>query len=329
MKFNKDAPRYRAGKGELIGGTGGITQMCSAVDFLEIYKVDKTFRVYPPEALDPEETDPNMPWMSKPVADIGSANKIVARVFIQSHEAIKNTPLKKNINKDDILRCMHRCKELLLICDSKQKFVNNEVERICEIELKKDGHHYVEFPQVNQLEENCAVFLSNAKLSIQTLAELINIFYKTSFDGPHFHKIASWAKEELKHNKDFVQYLKMNEPNLKYIVSLRNAQEHPKQQSKLIIENFQLKPTEKIAPPLWNISGTNSTKPSLIHLEMKTITDFLIAISEGIFLNCVMDNIESSFPFIVRLVDDTSLNPNCPIKYYIEPNLDGINRENK
>jgi len=199
MKFNKNAPRYMAGKGELIGGTGGITRMCSAVDFLEVYKIDKTFRIYPPEALDPEETDPNMPWMSKPVADVGSANKIVARVFIQSHEAIKNTPLKKSINKDDILRCMHRCKELLLICDSRQNLVNNEVKSICEMiqkgELKKDGRHFVEFPQVNQLEEHCAVFLSNAKNSIQTLAELINIFYKTSFDGPHFHKVTSWAEK--------------------------------------------------------------------------------------------------------------------------------------
>ncbi len=322
MKFNKDAPRYRAGHGDLIGGTGGITQMCSAGDFLEVYKVDKTFRIYTPEALDPKETDPNMPWMSKPVADVGSSNRIVARVFIQSHEAVKNTPLKGSINKDDILRCMHRCKELLLICDDKYISVSKEVERICEMirksELQKDGRHYVGFPQVQRLEENCAMFLSNAKLVIQTLAELINVFYRTTFDGPRFDKIIIWAKRELKHNKGFIQYLEQNKLGLKSIVDLRNAQEHPKRQRKLIVENFVLQPGNKITPPLWCISGE---KPALIHHEMKAIIDFLVAISEGVLLNCVMDNIESSFPFTVREVADNALDSQCPIKYFVEPNL--------
>lgn len=323
MKFNKDAPRYRAGKVDLEGGTGGITHMCPAGDFMEVYKVDKTFRIYTPETLDPKETDPNMPWMSKPVADVGSANRIVARVFIQSYEAIKNTPLKKSINKGDILRCMHRCKELLLICDDRQESVSSEVDRICDMiqkdELNKNGRHYVEFPQVDRLEEHCAVFLSNAKLVIQTLAELINAFYKTTFDGPRFDKVITWADKELGHNKEFVQYLKGNEPGLKYIVELRNAQEHPKRQKKLIVDNFTLKPGDRVDPPLWHISDD---KPSLIHQEMKTIIDLLIAISESILLSCVMDNVDSSFSFIVRVVEDSSLDKQCPIKYYVEPNLD-------
>jgi len=322
MKFNKDAPRYRAGHGELIGGTGGITRMCPAGDFLEIYKIDKTFRIYTPETLDPKETDPNMPCMSKPVADIGSANKIVARVFIQSSEAVKNTPLKASINKDDILRCMHRCKELLLICDDKNISVRKEVERICEMirksELQKEGRHYVDFPQVEKLEERCAEFLRNAKNVNQTLAELMNVFYKTTFDGPRFDKIVVWAKRELKHNKGFIQYIEQNKLGLKRIVDLRNAQEHPKKAKKLIVENFVLQPGNKIAPPLWCISGEKS---ALIHREMKEIIDFLIAISEGVLLNCVMDNIESSFPFIVREVANTALDQQCPIKYFVEPNL--------
>jgi len=185
-------------------------------------------------------------------------------------------------------------------------------------ELEKDGRHYVNFPQVERLEEYCAVFLSNAKIVIQTLAELINVFYRTTFDGPRFDKIVMWVERKLGHNKEFVKYLKQNKSGLKHIVDLRNAQEHPKRQRKLIVENFTLQPGNKIAPPLWCISGE---KPALIHHEMKAIIDFLIAISEGVLLNCVMDNIESSFAFIVREVADTALDPKCPVKYFVEPNL--------
>jgi hypothetical protein len=320
MKFNKNAPRYRAGHGDLEGGTGGITRMCSAVDFLEVYKIDKTFRIYTPEALDPEETDPNMHWMSKPVANVGSANRIVARVFIQASEAITNTPIADSINKDNILRCMHRCKEHLLICEDKQIVVCKETEQIYQTclkgELKKEGYHFVNFPQIDRLEEYCGVFLNNAKLTIQTLAELINMFYKTTFDGPRFDKVIKWSRTALKHNNEFVQFLNSIQPGLKYIVDLRNAQEHPKEDRKLFIENFTLKPGNEISLPLWHVTGED---PHAIHSDVTAIVDFLVNAVESTFLYCLMDNLDSSFPFIVRSIDDSALDPQCPIKYRVEP----------
>ncbi len=297
--------------------------MCPAVDFLEVYKIDKTFRIYTPEALDPDETDPNMHWMSKPVANVGSANKIVARIFIQASEAIKNTPVADNINKDDILRCMHRCKEYLLICEYKKEFICKEVDRILQMfqkgQIKKEGNHFTNFPQVDHLEEYCGIFLNNAKLSIQTLAELINAFYKTNFDGPKFDKVFKWSRTALKHNNDFVQFLKDIQPGLKYIVDLRNAQEHPKKDRKLVIENFTLKPGNEISLPLWYLTGE---KPLAVHSDVTEIVDFLVVVIENTFLYCLMDNIDSSFPFIVRSIDDSALDPICPIKYRVEPYIE-------
>jgi hypothetical protein len=322
MKFDKNAPRYRAGHGELIGGTGGITRMCPAGDFLEIYKIDKTFRIFSPEALDPKEVDPNMPWMSKSVADVGSANKIIARVFIQSSEAINNTPLKDGIDKNDILRCMHRCKELLLICEDRQISINNEVKQISETirkeGIKTKGRHIESFPQVVKLEERCAEFLGNAKNIIQRLADLINVFYKTTFDGPRFDKIVKWAEISLKQNTRFLQYLKKIAPVIKEIVDFRNAQEHPQKGKKLTIENFTIKPGGIVSVPIWYI---RDEEPIDIRHSMKAIVKCLMDASEGILLYCVMDNIRSSFPFIVRVVDDAALDPQCPIKYFVEPDI--------
>lgn len=296
--------------------------MCSAVDFLEVYKIDRTFRIYTPESLDPGETDPDMHWMSKAVVDVGSANKIVARVFIQACEVLKNAPLSEGIKEEDILRCMHRCKEQLLICEDKQKHVSDETSRIYQLckqgKLTKEGLHFTDFPQIDHLEEYCGVFLSNAKLTIQTIAELLNLFYKTSFDGPRFDKVVNWSKEELKHNRAFVNCLEHHQMGLKHIVDLRNAQEHPKTNRKLVIENFILKPGNTICSPLWYISGE---EPYRIDNTMMAMVNFLITFTESVFLYCVMDNIYSSFPFIVRAIDDSSLDKSCPIKYFVEPNV--------
>jgi len=279
-----------------------------------------SIRIYTPKSLDPNETDPNMHGMSKPVANVGSSNRIVARIFIQASEAIKNISVKNSINKDDVLRCMHRCKEHLLICEDKQKFICKEVERIFKIcqkgQIKKEGYHFVNFPHVDCLEEYCGIFLNNAKLSIQTLAELINTFYKTNFDGPRFDRIAKWSRTALKHNNDFTQFLEDIQPKIKCIIDLRNAQEHPKEDKKLVIENFALKPGNEISLPFWYLTGE---KPYAIHSDLSSIVDFLIIAVECTFLYCLMDNIDSSFPFIVRSIDDSVLDPICPIKYRVEP----------
>ena len=44
--------------------------MQSCGEFLEMYKVDKTFRVKSPESIDPEETNPNAMWVTSPTDDV-------------------------------------------------------------------------------------------------------------------------------------------------------------------------------------------------------------------------------------------------------------------
>ncbi len=52
-------PRDSAGRLDLHGGTGGITEACSCGEFLEVYKEDMTFRIRTPESIDPSRTNPN------------------------------------------------------------------------------------------------------------------------------------------------------------------------------------------------------------------------------------------------------------------------------
>jgi hypothetical protein len=77
MNHRKNEPHYRAGHMKLEGGIDSITRMCSTGDFLEIYKVDRTFRIHKPKSMDVCENDPNMPWMSQQIANVGSANEMI------------------------------------------------------------------------------------------------------------------------------------------------------------------------------------------------------------------------------------------------------------
>lgn len=71
-RAKNNLPRHSAGSMELKEGTGPITAAFSCGSFLEIYKQDITFRIRTPEAIDPEELNPNAPWVASPVANVGS-----------------------------------------------------------------------------------------------------------------------------------------------------------------------------------------------------------------------------------------------------------------
>ena len=292
--------------------------MCPTSNFMEVYKVDKTFRLYGPENLDPEEVDLNMKWMHTSAADVGSSNRIVARVFIQASETLDVAPLNKRICKDEIRDRMHRCKEYLLVCDARCQLVTHEVEQV--IQARKNGlpDGSTEFPQVSKLEESCASFLSSAKQTVQTLAEMFNAFYSTDFNGPRFDRIIKWAEVRLSHIPSFVDFLQQINPDLKQIVDLRNAQEHPHAGRELIIKNFVLIPGERIALPHWYITNGQRTT---IHRDMADIIDFLVIVSETVFLKSLMDNIDDPFPYAIRTVDDSEIDPACPIKYIVEPDI--------
>jgi hypothetical protein len=79
----KPLPRHAAGSFELKEGTGPITTMCPCGQFMEIYKIDKTFRVQSPKSIDPEGINPNALWVTTPVSDVGSKNPIVSRILLQ------------------------------------------------------------------------------------------------------------------------------------------------------------------------------------------------------------------------------------------------------
>ena len=95
--------RFGAGQLELKGGTGGITAMCSCGEFLEVYKIDTTFRIHTPGSLDPETTNPNMMWVAQQVADVGSGNPVVARVLLQSDRLLRSAMLPRHIENESII----------------------------------------------------------------------------------------------------------------------------------------------------------------------------------------------------------------------------------
>ena len=113
---NKKLLRDKGGSVELSEGTGGIICMRKVDDYLEIFKVDMTFKFYLPDSIDPERNNPDLKPLIKKIYK-GTSNKIIARVYLQLYDLLKSIPITRTINKDKIITLLRESRDTLLICE--------------------------------------------------------------------------------------------------------------------------------------------------------------------------------------------------------------------
>jgi hypothetical protein len=315
--MNKKSPRHSARSAELKEGTGPIIAMCPCGEFLEIYKVDKTFRVRSPESVDPKETNPNAPWVSSPVDDIGCSNPIIARVFLQGHEILKSAFFEGEINKDFITIRLHACKESLLACEKIAKRIEYQIDKIIHqvnaqgIARDSSGRVLSPFPQVANLDSDCGAFLIQLNRAIKIICELPSFFISLNRVDSNFNHLGKRLTKIVGEKAPLIEFINANAEGIRYLIDLRNFHEHPKEK-KTIIDNFRLMPDMRIRVPMWYIEGQ---EPRPIKEEMIAAIEFLVQMAEAMLIHLVMFRLSKQFPFIILEIPEKDIDANCPIKY--------------
>jgi len=320
-------PRHAAGSFELKEGTGPITGMQSCGEFLEIYKVDKTFRVKSPESIDPEETNPNAMWVTSPTDDVGTGNPIIARGFLQNCEMLKSAIFEQETDQDEVIMTLHSCKEALITCDKICGKVTNSVLEICKaieesgVERDSHGRGLNPFPQVEQLDTDCGTFLVQANRVIKMLSGLPSLLLPLSKEDSNFDHLAKRIESENIDAPGLLEFVKGNAKGVKYLAELRNFHEHPKK-TKTIINNFTLTPSSSIEIPTWHLSGEEK---SPIHEEMRAATNFLLELIEITFIHALMASLSKNYPFAIQR--EEKADEANPIKYRLTIDIGQLNVE--
>ena len=310
-------PRDGAASFDLQGGTGGIITMCPLKDCMEVYKVDRTFRIQTPETLDPGRSNPKMPWVIDTV-DVGTGNHIVARILIQGKEILESAIFLRRFHNENAIFLLHGCKEILLRCEEISNRVNAEVNSIIDlvknkqIKAERGGRVLSSFPQVKNLESEAVSFLTHAKQYTQKLVEIFNLFFQTRLKGPHMHKVLDELKKFPSIDPMFVQFVEANQKLFLHYLNLRNFQEHPTASKKTHIKNFKLLPSNEIDWPAWWVTDTPDTA---IHNDMAGIMKFLLEFTQVFFINCVATHINKGFSYHFQQIPDGEQNTSCPIQY--------------
>lgn len=309
-------PRHAAGSMELKEGTGSITAMVPCGDFMEIFKVDKTFRVQTPERVDPDGKNPNAPWVATPVDDVGSGNLIVARAFIQSYEMIKSGFLRKKVDVERITLKLRECKEALIACEKEAVNIIQDIDSIVSkvekegISTDNNGRGLNPFPHISNLDIRCGSFLVYTNRAIKSICEFPRFFIDLERSDSNFDHLEKRLSKILGEESSLVIFIRDNAEGIRYLVELRNFHEHPKEE-RTIIENFKLLPDMNIQVPMWGLSS-NELHP--IKEEMLATIGFLTDMAEAMIIHLIMSS-PSDYPLALEIIEEEKIDPDKPIRY--------------
>lgn len=319
-RTKKNLPRHDAGSMELKEGTGPITTMCSCGSFLEIYKQDKTFRVQTPESIDPDETNPNAPWVASPVADVGSSNLTVARVLLQAREMLDAAMFDEELNKEAVVLHLHSCKETLLACERLATRlagrIDDIIKQITEQGISRDNHGrgLNPFPQVQDLDLDCGAFLTQTNRAIKLICELPALFIQLGKTDSNFDHLSKRLSDVLGEASPLSSFVRDNASGVRYLIELRNFHEHPKK-IKTVVENFRVLPDGQIQAPAWYIEGQGTADPHPIKEEAAATVEFIRDIAEMMFIHLLMHRISKKFPFYIQEMPGDEITSALPIRY--------------
>ena len=329
---NDNNPRNQARKVKFEGGTGGIIGICLCTDFTEVYKVDRTFQEFSPEKLDPENKSPYMQSMVVTTADIGTSNEIIATLIIQTFDFLQALPNTDRYRL--VMDHMHCCKEYLLVCNKIAEDISSDIARQKsmvlngEVKNHNDGRGLTPFPIIIGLNEKCLRYLQNAKLFLQSLANVFNVFYGKKLNGPRFDVVLDVVKNAHGEDHPFTKAISGMQKTTKYIVNLRNGIEHNGKSKKngpkeliLTITNFAQVPNTTtqvaITNPVWQLLDDNGMHDiRAIDKEMKDINKFLLDFAESCLIQCVIYCHELKLQLIPVFISEEQRDKHCPKRYY-------------
>jgi hypothetical protein len=298
-------PRDGANSAELVGGTGPVMHPIGMPGWLEIYKVDRTFRLQTPDSIDPGRTKPDVPWSWQISDEAGAANPIIARIFIQCAEALKTARLRRG-NPEAVRVALHTCKEDMRNAEKAFVRLSERHNKIVESiqaggGLKPTRGVVSNLPLIPELEHDATIFLTSAKRALQSIAEALNQFYGTTISNARFDKGRTQLSALSPPPAKLLEQLKGFGPLIERILNLRNFQEHtPK---KTVVENFRLTATA-VLPPAWRV---DPEPVSEMIPEMNSILAGVVSLAETCFFIGLIDNLAvlpGPFVYVVEKIPE-------------------------
>ena len=239
-----------------------------------------------------------MVFQIKKVSDHGTANPIVARLSLQTHDLVQFCSIKKDL-KDKVFELYHdRIQPRVLTCDELTQEISSEILAVAE-ELNEKGFdiqshgRVIEVPHLTKLEPRVEQYLYSYKSALRELSAIFNHFFGADFNEARFDKIHKWSIDYFGEENELSRLLKEDQGLwIQKVISMRNAVEHPGGYSGYLhIHNFELIPENhpeypKVIEPTWHLNDEPAVS---IAKDLLTNIDNLLTFCEDMLVVCMVN----------------------------------------
>ena len=298
-------------------GTGPIIYTCATEKIFESFKRDCIVKIILPEVADPENKNPKMPVTKQEVSsNVGAADFIVARTFIQADELLKGLHLESHIDRNKILDMLRGCRNHLIAAYniSCSLSLNIYHEALTYENKSATSEKIAKIPQIDDLENKAHNFLGSIKLALQEFANVLNVIFDTNLKGPRYDKIRDHFIKALGKEHSFSKLLIEAQEIITVLIDRRNAVEHPKPHDKLEVFNFEIGP-DGVIPPTWLHEPTGTR--TLITGDMAMMLNWVVEFIESATAHSLLEKTEGPVGYQIQLIPEERRNVDCPTRYKV------------
>lgn len=308
-------PRDMAGSMTFEGGTGALHRMVGFDGFMEAYKVDATNRIYTPDHVDPDRTNPNAPW-STVFVPVGCGNPIIARMIIQA-EDILNMAIRDRTVRAGFLMHMWKLKEALLGCERVANEIVTMIQAKCDeikaMKIQAGLRAWNPAPSVDGLLLNAQTYLNNANRAVRLISSMPGFVLPLSKPHKNFDVLIPDMEKLVDKDSDLLAFVKKHTEFIRRIAEMRNYDEHEYDKGKrTVIHDFRIRPDGvSLWVPQWGMEGDELT--SIVD-EIPQMMDYLVGIAEEMFMRVtIFQALKINMPVSIEEIDPVE--PDCPVRY--------------
>ena len=286
-------------------------------EFLEVYFPSRTVRINPETG---RGTEKHIPMVMTVEPEMGSRNRTVARLILQSDSIVARLSLEESKKKSALLALL-ACKDALINCEKIANHVAAEVKSIFAA-LEREGVAYqgnstsVHLPQVLMLAQNASNYLVSLRRATRAICEVAYWILELPKLDNNFDHLGKTLEVTYGQELRLTQFIRGHAKFVRYVSDLRNGDEHTSdQRSWTVVRNIHSEPGRVIRAPIWYLDGENKSEPRFVAEEMIALYELARDIAEQVVLFAT--DVKLPRPWVVTQLKADQVDPDWPVAYRV------------
>jgi hypothetical protein len=260
-----------------LGSESPITSMCEIGGCLCAVKIDGIYEIKLPDQVDPGRTNIALQKSQRRILAYGSDSEIVVRTLLTADVLFNPSYLGSAFDKKVAVDVTFSALGDLISMDE----IANGLESVMAGAVpptSQDGTLLV--PSVADLVARCETFIQKARHAYLDLLRIAQLFYG-DLGNKQVDRLSELARERHGDGAGLVRLLDSVGPFLHFVRRTRHCVEHPKEDQRIVVQDFQLSADGIIIPPTIEVIDNEKPYPRTAVLEFtKGVTNRLSKIFE-------------------------------------------------